>query len=87
MVQIHKNLRLPSRVFVKGFPVVSRVLQIGILRNELILSGHVKKACDKSMLLEPILIYVGFSLCTELTGKAIAKSRSCFLWFGFSCHL
>ena len=28
-----------------------------------------KKACDKSMLLEPILIYVGCSLCTELTGK------------------
>ena len=39
-----KNLCLPSRVYAKGFAVVSRVLQIGILRNELILSG-------KSMLL------------------------------------
>ena len=45
-----------------------------ILRNELIRSEHVKKACDKSMLLEPILIYVRCSLCTKLTGKAIAKN-------------
>ena len=59
-------------------------LQFGILRSELILRGHVEKACDKSMLLEPILIYVGCSLCTELTGKAIAKCWSCFLGFGFS---
>ena len=82
-----KSLCLPSRVFAKGFAVVSRVLQIGILRSELILRGHVEKACDKSMLLKTILIYVKCSLCTELTGKAIAKSWSCLLRFGFSCNL
>ena len=59
MVQIHRNLCLPPRVFVKGFAVISRVLQIGILRNELILSGHVKKACDKSMLLCGIQLVYG----------------------------
>ena len=82
-----KSLCLPSRVFAEGFAVVSRVLQIGILRIELILRGHVEKACDKSMLLETVLIYVRCSLCTELTGKAIAKNWSCFLRFGFSCNL
>ena len=39
-----KKWCLPSRVFAKGFAVVSRVLQIGILRSELILSGHVLKS-------------------------------------------
>ena len=46
--------------------------------------GSVTVAERQSMLLEPILIFVGYSLCTELTGKAIAKSWSFFLRFGFS---
>ena len=58
-----------------------------ISRSEMILRGHVEKACNKSMLLETILIYVRCSLCTELTGKAIAKNWSCFLRFGFSGNL
>ena len=69
-----KNLCLPSRVF--GISCAA----IGILRNELIRSEHFKKACDKSMLLEPILIYVRCSLCTKFSASHIVRLVPRPLW-------